>query len=121
MTSVYSSRDQGRQLESCQLISLDEYVLKQGLPDPTIMKIDIEGAEVDCLLGAKRLIGRCFPRMIIEFHTIQLLRKGFSFLDRLGYRLHFSNGELVTLEMLARIKQFYGNVLCLPAAETKHQ
>ena len=113
MTSIYSSQANGHQLDSCQLVSLDGYVLKHGLPYPSLMKIDIEGAEIDCLLGGKELIGTCSPRMIIEFHTIALLKQGFSFLDQLGYKMYLSTGEMVTQRMLARRKLFYGNVLCL--------
>jgi len=114
MTSIYSARVKGLKFESCKLVSLDGYVLREGLPSPSLIKIDIEGAEVACLIGGKELIGKVFPRMIIEFHNLDLLKQGFSLLDQLGYRMHLRTGDIVSQKMLARMNQFLESVLCLP-------
>lgn len=114
MTSIYSARVKGLKFESCKLVSLDGYVLRQGLPLPSLIKIDIEGAEVDCLVGGKELIREFLPRMIVEFHNLELLKQGVSLLDPLGYRMYLRAGDMVNQKMLARMNQFHESVLCLP-------
>ena len=50
------------------LTSLDNDVERFALPDPTFIKIDIEGMEAAALTGMKRIIARCHPAMFIELH-----------------------------------------------------
>lgn len=115
MTSIYSTRQAyGERTEQCQTISLDEYVVQKNLPPPSLIKIDIEEAEIDCLLGAKNLITKFSPLMIIEFHSLDLLKSGFSFLSLLGYILCLQNGHSVDHKMLTDAKKFHASVLCLP-------
>jgi FkbM family methyltransferase len=47
--------------------SLDS-VIKE-LPPPDLLKIDIEGAEVDCLCGARSLLKENRPLLLIELHA----------------------------------------------------
>jgi FkbM family methyltransferase len=49
-------------------ISLDEYLERNALSDPSFLKIDVEGAEAGVLAGARRLIERAHPRMLIALH-----------------------------------------------------
>ena len=114
MTSIYSAQAKGQQLESCKTVTLDQYVLQQGLPFPSLMKIDIEGAEMDCLTGGKALLEKCLPRLIVEFHHLDLLQEGLSFLSPFGYRLYLHTGDMVDQRVLAGMKQFHESVLCLP-------
>ena len=114
MTSVYSRKNDTNQLESCRLVSLDEYVLKQGLPYPSLMKIDVERSEIDCLRGGIQLIEKCSPRMIIEFHNLDLLKQGFSFMEQHGYTMYLSTGETVSRHIIDSKKHFHESVLCLP-------
>jgi FkbM family methyltransferase len=48
-------------------ISVDSVTLDQmlGGVEPTFIKMDIEGAELDSLRGASEIIGRCAPRLAI--------------------------------------------------------
>ena len=114
MTSIYSDRTNAQEFEMCRTISLDEYVLQKELPLPSLVKIDIEGAEVECLLGGKEVISKCLPRMIIEFHSLDLLKQGFSFLDPFGYRIYLPNGDKLDHSMLVGMKRFHESTLCLP-------
>lgn len=50
-----------------------------------MMKIDVEGMEVDVLLGAMATIRRCKPNLIIEASTIDALKKIEAILQPLGY------------------------------------
>ena len=35
---------------------------------PDVIKMDVEGAELDALLGARETIRRCCPKLLIELH-----------------------------------------------------
>ena len=61
------SRQANKDSIEVQTISLDQFCeAKRVLPD--FLKIDVEGAEHDVLLGARETIGRCQPTMLIELH-----------------------------------------------------
>lgn len=51
--------------ELCERITLDEYIQKNEIC-PDLLKIDVEGAEVDVVKGAKELISRKCASFIIE-------------------------------------------------------
>ncbi len=48
---------------------LDTFVFQQELPPPDVMKIDVEGAEVDVLCGAAETLRRFGPKLFIEAHS----------------------------------------------------
>jgi FkbM family methyltransferase len=59
---------------------------------PRLIKIDVEGAELEVLRGALNLLERCHPLLLIEVHGFALPGFGatpddlIAFLARLGYR-----------------------------------
>jgi hypothetical protein len=76
--------------------------------------MDIEGAEIDCLKGSLGLINESRPKMIIAFHSKDLLRQGHALLTPLRYRLSDERGS-VTEESIANVDASYNDsVLCLP-------
>ena len=101
--------------EQCRTVRLDEFISRQGLPIPSLMKIDIEGAEVDCLMGALDTIKARRPVLIVEFHSLDLLRRGHSLLRSVGYELRTRHVE-VDEEYLGRLTRFHESVLCAPRA-----
>ena len=48
--------------------SLDDETSSSGLPQPDLVKIDVEGLEMDVLLGMKETIRKCHPNLFIEVH-----------------------------------------------------
>ena len=48
-------------------VSLDDFCEQSALR-PDILKMDVEGAEYDVLMGAVKTIGRCRPKLLIELH-----------------------------------------------------
>ncbi len=110
MTSLYL-KPKGEKVERCKTVTLDQYVAQEHLPFPALIKIDIERAEIECLSGSIELLKKCNPLMIIEFHNLDLLKQGYSFLTPLGYKLTTKN-ETIDKEWLQMKKQFHESVFC---------
>ena len=62
-----------------------------------ILKIDVEGFEMEVLLGAENTIRQFKPRIIIETHSRELRRKCHAFLSSLGYSLKVE-GRTITVK-----------------------
>jgi FkbM family methyltransferase len=60
-----------------QSISLDVYAGKHGVV-PTLMKIDVEGAEISVLRGASTLLREKHPTLIVEVDKVNQPRFGFT-------------------------------------------
>lgn len=63
-TGISRISDAGRQ--TVRLVALDDH-LPEGL-DVSLIKIDVEGHELKVLKGAKQLLLRCCPAVILEFN-----------------------------------------------------
>lgn len=50
-----------------QAVSVDSFCKREAIR-PDILKMDVEGAEYDVLLGARKMISQCRPKMFIELH-----------------------------------------------------
>lgn len=48
--------------------TLDEDIAEQGLPAPDLIKVDIEGFELDALRGASATLAACGPALYLEMH-----------------------------------------------------
>lgn len=66
-----------------KLVSLDS----QNLPPPSVIKMDIEGAESLALLGAKKLLRKHKPVIFLSSHGWQQHELCWRFLHSLGYSL----------------------------------
>ena len=55
--------------------------------DPTFIKVDIQGGEMDFLLGAEQTIRRCKPGFMIEGELEDPNQETLTWLKELGYRL----------------------------------
>ena len=60
-----------------ETVSLDEILGEQGNPKVDLIKIDVEGAEMDVWHGMSQLLaGDTVPKIIIEYHPILLTSAG---------------------------------------------
>jgi len=72
--------------KSVQTITLDNFLLEQGIPKVDFIKIDIEGAEFLCLTGATQLLtGPQSPTLVCECYEEYLQRFGKRISDVLIY------------------------------------
>jgi FkbM family methyltransferase len=74
--SIQSQIEQERDAETVEVEvdTIDEQ-LAQGAPRPTFVKLDVEGFERDILEGMGRLIAQAPPRLYIELHGADRVRK----------------------------------------------
>ncbi len=69
-----------------KLVSIDDWVEQNGIAPPSVMKIDVEGAEVMALKGAEKTLKTALPTLFIECHSRELTAGCSTFLTNLGYK-----------------------------------
>lgn len=74
-------------------ITLDDLADRTFVPD--VVKIDVEGAEVDVLAGARLLLGRRRPDCLVEVHSREAEQACQSVLLTHGYRVQVVNQRRV--------------------------
>jgi len=70
-----------------EVVSLDDLVHGQGFPLPDVIKIDLEGGEVEALQGMKRILREARPVLLIETHGQAEARGVWDLLTAAGYSL----------------------------------
>lgn len=60
--------------EAVHTITIDDWVAQYGLPRVDLVKMDIEGAELDALAGAHTTLSRCAPALLIECNAVVMRR-----------------------------------------------
>ncbi len=83
-----------------QVRSLDEMVESGELPIPTFIKIDVEGAELQVLKGAERLLRRHRPTLVLSTHSDDLDRTCLERLSEFGYDVEHLEADV----LVARVK-----------------
>lgn len=106
-TSEFFMSKKDAETVECQIDSLDNLIAE--LPTPDFIKIDVEGMELDVLMGMTDVLRRYRPSLNIEIHAISLgdhqskLRNGQRIIDFLrpkGYSITHVQTE-------AEINEFY--------------
>ena len=70
-----------------ETITLEEFILDGNLP-PSVIKMDIEGAEFNALLGAEKLLKEHSPKIFLATHGDEVKENCLSLLDRLKYKFY---------------------------------
>ncbi len=83
-TSIYAQQAHSRKAIETTAITIDETIDD----DPTLIKIDVEGAAHKTIQGAKQTIKRAKPLIYIETHNIQELTQTIKTLQQLNYKPH---------------------------------
>ena len=76
-----------------ETVRLDTY-LTAGVVAPDLMKIDVEGAELLVLEGARQVLASQLPILVVE--VTQQKQEVYALLSSLGYALYNDNGEALT-------------------------
>ena len=76
-----------------QLRRIDSLVSQGELPPPDVMKIDVEGAELEVLSGGSNTIAKRRPVILLEAHSSELAAGCTSFLEGKGYRVQSLDAE----------------------------
>jgi FkbM family methyltransferase len=95
--------------------TLDTLLAGQRLPAPDLIKIDVEGAEGMLLRGARQVLHRRGPRLLVELHGAEWAREVIGLLTDLGYHcrakvephLHPAGYGPVDASYLPRIQGLY--------------
>lgn len=69
------------------LVSLDDLLARGALRPPTLIKMDVEGAELQALRGAQQLLKAYRPRIMLSVHSAQLKQDCSRLLLDAGYVL----------------------------------
>jgi FkbM family methyltransferase len=77
-------------------ISLDAAAEKLGLR-PDVIKIDVEGAELRVLKGAKSILTQARPSVLLSVHSAELRDACLAYLDALRYQSHPLNARSIEL------------------------
>lgn len=64
------------EVEDIECVRLDDYLQSISIPRVDIIKIDVEGSEIDVLLGAIKTIGGNRPHVVMEINLEHLSRAG---------------------------------------------
>ena len=81
--------------ENINVVSLDQYICSKSVSEIFLLKLDLQGGELEALRGAKNLLKKrsiCIvfvEAVFVEKYENQpLLKDLWNFLDSFGYRLH---------------------------------
>lgn len=75
------------------IFTLDDFFKANKLRKPDIIKIDVEGAENEVLLGSAEVIGEYRPKLLIEVHAIPVALDTSSTLFSYSYRYEIIKKE----------------------------
>lgn len=75
--------------ELVEMVALDDHRIISGLDAVDLLKIDVEGHELDVLSGSERLVSRTIPDIFIEAHNKSVVQEFMGFLKRFDYTAYW--------------------------------
>lgn len=108
--------------ERIELEPLDRFIKRSGMPPPSLIKVDVEGAEMDVLGGAKNTIKKYMPIIFMEYSVATSKDAGYdrsellSMLRSFNYRVYglSSNPEDLSLYSPQSKKVDIDNLIAVP-------
>lgn len=118
LASLYGQSEGKEPIGYVNVSTLDDSVVSLKLSRLDLIKIDIEGGEYDCLLGAESVLKKYHPMLIVEVQEFTAQKAGwseadlFQYLEGFGYDF-FSIGKKGNLIKLERHKPIvFQNIFC---------
>lgn len=84
-TSSFQHGNQSGQKIQVRTVALDGLLAAGKIQRPSVVKIDVEGAELLVLRGARNLLANHRPTLFIEIHSPELSRDCRTLLEAIGY------------------------------------
>ncbi|MFN8486674.1 MAG: FkbM family methyltransferase [Caldilineaceae bacterium] len=78
--------------QSCKVLAIDDLVEQKEILPPTLVKMDIEGYELEALYGMTTVLTQYKPQLLLEIHSEYLQRLGaspdelFTYMSKFGYK-----------------------------------
>lgn len=120
----HESSSDGTTMVEVDATSLDDFVRRTDLR-PDVIKIDVESAELDVIMGAQEVLAKCRPMLTIEVGDfVQLIRRGVptsrtvleAIVER-GYDLFEARVDGLQPHLLREDPYEYDNIVALPHGE----
>ena len=99
------------------VVSLDYFITKEGLPFPEFIKIDVEGFEFDVLQGMNTILENRKPELFIEIHGATKAEKESNILNivdllkKYNYNIKLvETDEIITIENTTKARE--GHIFC---------
>ena len=99
------------------VVSLDYFLSKEGLPSPEFIKIDVEGFEFDVLNGMKNILENKKPELFIEIHGATIAEKESNILNivdllkKYNYNIKLvETDEIITIKNTTKARE--GHIFC---------
>lgn len=127
--SIYSSPDTGgnntqfcdfgKGCETVSTITLDQFVADHDIDRVDVIKIDIEGSELAAFQGARDLLNKNHPILLVEFHALVAKQANwelvelYDFLKGCGYNAYeLKRSKLVPFDRSRLLHpEFYSNLI----------
>ena len=122
---AYEGVDSGK-TETVEVQTIDAYISEKKIPRLDLIKLDIEGAELNAFLGAKQTLSTLRPVLIFEVVRSALQKNGInlgeieSLLITLGYKIFSIDEQTAHLTPKSIIETKDGNVVALPTERLSH-
>jgi hypothetical protein len=71
--------------ETPPIVTIDQYVREKRIDRVDVLKVDVDGPELDVLDGATAVLNDLHPAVCVEVHSHDLLRGTLERLERAGY------------------------------------
>ena len=119
MSSIYRHSQESGEKETVKAIKIDDFVKLNNVPKIDLIKLDIEGAELNAILGMTKTIHRFHPTFIMEIsddileNSSQEKNNIFSLMKTLNYKPYSidSKGYIVNI---SRKNKNYHNYVFTP-------